>query len=268
MAFLPTLIRHRALFSQLVRRSLAARYRMSVLGGVWAFVTPLLMLLIYTFVFCEIFGMRWNTVGAGGDINRSEFALNLFAGMLVYGLFAECLANAPQTIVSHVNYVKKVVFPLELLPLSSVCASLIHALAGLAVLVVCRAIFMGGVPFHALAVFPALLPLLLMALGLGWFLAALGVYARDTGHLIGILLPGLMFLSPVFYPASRIPEKWRFLFSLNPLTTPIEQVRSAAILDQMPQFSALWPGLLLGLSVAFAGYAWFQKTRSGFADVL
>lgn len=238
---------------------------MSILGGLWAFATPLMMLMVYTFVFCDIFGMRWNI---GGDIDRSEFALNLFAGMLVYGLFAESLSNAPQTIVSHVNYVKKIVFPLELLPLSSVCATLIHSLAGILVLIVCRTIVLGSIPLHTLAIFPALLPLLLMTTGLAWFLAALGVYVRDTGQLIGITLPGLMFLSPVFYPSSRIPEKWQFLFSLNPLTLPIEHVRTILILDQIPAFSSLLPSLALGLGIALAGYAWFQKTRSGFADVL
>lgn len=257
--------RHRSLLVTLAQRDVLGRYRGSLLGLAWALVTPLLMLLVYTFVFGVVFQARW---GAAPVESRADFALALFAGLLVFNLFAECVLRAPRLVVEHANFVKKVVFPLEILPLVVLLGALFHMAIGLAVWLLAHLALAGPPPWTALLLPLAILPVLLLALGLGWLVSSLGVFLRDMGQVISVLLTALLFLAPVFYPLKAVPENVRDWFYLNPLTPPIEMARDLLLWGVLPS-PALWSlSLAAAALAAWAGFAWFQKTRKGFADVL
>lgn len=256
--------RQRTLLRDLVRRDIAGRYRGSAAGVVWSLLTPMLMLAIYTFVFSVVFQARWG----GAEESKVTFAINLFAGLIVHGLLAECLNRAPLLVLQNVNYVKRVVFPLDLLCWMSLGSALFHALISLAVLVVFFALANGHVHPTTPLVVLVWVPLLLLTLGVSWFLAALGVYLRDIAQLTGSITTILLFLSPVFYPATALPEGFRAVLYLNPLTWVIEQTRRVLIAGLPPSWSQLAVATLMGALAAMLGYAWFQKARRGFADVL
>ncbi len=259
-----SLTRNRALIAALVKREVIGRYRGSMLGILWSFFNPVFMLAVYTFVFSVVFKARW---GAGSD-SKTEFALVLFTGMLVFGLFSECVTRAPGLILANVNYVKKIVFPLEILPWVVLGSSFFHTLISLGVWLLFY-VPLFGVPGITALMFPlVMLPLILFTLGLSWFLASMGVYLRDVSQLIGILTTALMFLSPIFFPASSLPAEVRPLLDLNPLTPAIEGARDVLIWGHSPDWGLLLDNFVVGSVVAWAGFAWFQKTRKGFADVL
>lgn len=256
---------NRSLIRQLVRREILGRYRGSILGLAWSFFNPILMLVIYTFVFSVVFSARW---GVSQDGSRADFAILLFIGLIVHGFFAECLNRAPSLVLQNVNFVKKVVFPLDLLPIVVLASALFHTIISFLVLAAAMLIAHGSV--HPTAVYAPLvfLPLLLATAGCSWFLASLGVFARDVGQVIGILTTILMFLSPVFYPISAVPPAFRPWLLANPLTFIIEQSRSVLFYGESPDWGGLAIYALVGTAIALLGYAWFQKTRKGFADVL
>ena len=259
-----SLWRNRALAKALVTREVVGRYRGSVFGILWSFFNPVVMLAVYTFVFSVVFKARWN---AGSD-SKTEFALVLFAGLIVFNLFSECINRAPSLILANVNYVKKVVFPLEILPWVALGSALFHALISLCVWLLAYLILF-GLPHLTVLYLPLIvLPLLLFIMGLAWALASLGVFLRDVSQFIGIVTMTLMFLSPIFYPATALPEKFRRLLFINPLTPAIEQARDVLFWGRQPDFSLLAIYLLASLAMAWLGFAWFQKTRKGFADVL
>lgn len=256
--------RSRDLIWQMTKREVVGRYRGSILGLFWSFFNPVLMLIIYTFVFSVVFKARW---GTGGE-SRFEFALILFAGLIVFNLFAECVTRAPSLIVGNVNYVKKVVFPLEILPLITMGAALFHSVVSLSVLLVFYVLVSASLHWTIIFAPLIILPLLLMTLGFSWFLASFGVFVRDVAQTIGLLVTVLMFLSPIFYPVSALPAKYHVFIYLNPLTFIIEQMRDVLIWGKFPSWSGLGLVMLVGMSVAWLGLVWFQKTRKGFADVL
>ncbi len=264
-ALLSSLWKNRHLTWQLTRREVIGRYKGSTLGLLWSFLTPVLMLVVYTFVFSVVFKARW---GTGGDESRSTFAVVLFAGLIVHGLFAEVLNRAPGLVLANVNYVKKVVFPLEILPVISMGAALFHALVSVLVLLAAFAFLNGHLPWTVVFLPLVFLPLVVFALGVAWFLASLGVYLRDVGQVIGLLTTMLMFLSPIFYPVTALPERFQTWILANPLTFIIEQARAVLIWGKMPSFSGLTLYAVVASAVAWAGFVWFQKTRKGFADVL
>lgn len=259
----------RHLLWQLVRRDIAGRYRGSFGGAVWSVITPVLLLAVYVFVFGFVFNPRAAAAAGtprGADI--VELGLSLFCGVLVHGMFAECLVRAPTVVVSQPSYVKKIVFPLELLPLVTVGSALFHLLVALAVLLVGVTLF-GALPgVYALAVPLALVPLVLMCAGVAWLTASLGVFLRDIGQLTGLAATVLMFLSPVFYPVEALPADWRWLALASPLTVPIEALRDALLRARMPDPVALSAYWVAALAVCWAGWTWFARTRKGFADVL
>lgn len=257
--------RHRSLVWQMVRREVVGRYKGSVIGLAWSFLNPLLMLAIYTFVFSVVFKARW---GADGADDKVGFAIVLFVGMIVHGLFAECVNRASGLIIANSNYVKKIVFPLEILPSIALGSALFHAAVSTIVLLL--AMLMNGTTIHMEALWaPVLvLPLAAAALGFSWFLASLGVFLRDVGQLTGIFTTALLFLSPVFYPVAAMPEEFRAVMQVNPLTSVIEQMREAVIWGHAPDWSQYLIQSLVGILLAWAGFWWFQKTRKGFADVL
>ncbi|WP_249728890.1 ABC transporter permease [Acidovorax sp. CCYZU-2555] len=250
---------------QMTRREVVGRYKGSVMGMAWSFFNPVFMLTVYTFVFSFVFKARW---GTGGDESRTQFAVVLFVGMIVHGLFAEVLNRSPGLILSNVNYVKKVVFPLEILPVISMGAALFHGLVSLGVLLVAFFLFNGFVHWTVLFAPLVMLPLVMLTLGLAWMFASMGVFLRDVGQTINIITMVMMFLAPVFYPITALPEKYRPWLMANPLTFIIEQMRAVLIWGQMPNWTGLALYTLVATVVAWAGYAWFQKTRKGFSDVL
>jgi lipopolysaccharide transport system permease protein len=261
-----SLLRHRQLIIQMTFREVAGRYKGSALGMAWSFFIPVLMLAIYTFVFSEIFRIRWG--GVGGADSKTQFAVLLFAGLIVLNLFSEVFNRAPGLIVSNVNYVKKVLFPIEILPVVVMGAALFHSLISLVVLVLAFAVFNGFVQWTLIFIPVVLMPLVILTTGVSWILASLGVFLRDVSQTIGIITTVMLFLSPVFYPLTAVPERFRPIIMMNPLTFIIEQARAVVIWGTLPDWTGLGIYTAASLLVVWAGFAWFQKTRKGFADVL
>jgi len=252
----------------MTKREVIGRYKGSFLGLGWSFLNPLLMLAVYTFVFSVVFKSRWGVAENGAEESKAMFAVVLFVGMIVYGLFAEILNRAPGLIIGNVNYVKKVVFPLEVLPVVAACAALFHALVSLVVWMIAYTLLIDIPHWHVLLLPLILLPLLMLALGLAWFLASLGVFLRDVGQTVTIITTVMMFLAPVFFPVKNLPAEFQPLIMANPLTFIIEQARDVLIWGVLPDFQGLFNYLLVALVVLWAGFAWFQKMRKGFSDVL
>jgi len=246
-------------------RDIEARYRGSLFGILWTFLTPLMMIGVFTFVFAVIFKSRW---AGTSDASTTQFALILFAGLTAFNLFAEVFSRAPTLISSQPNFVKKVVFPLEILPVVALGAAMFHAGISLIALLAFQLIL--GEPMHlaAFAVPILILPLAIFTLGVAWFLAALGVYLRDIAQIVGPLTTALLFLTPIFYPSTSLPPLMRELVSYSPLAVSVEQVRDAVVFGTLPDASSWLVGLAASLAIAGLGYAFFQKTRKGFADVM
>jgi lipopolysaccharide transport system permease protein len=256
--------RNHSLIVASTKREIFGRYRGSFLGILWSFFNPLLMLAIYTFVFGTVLKARWSVEGQ----SNVEFAIVLFAGLMTFNFFAESTSRAPSLIVSNPNYVKKVVFPLETLPFVLVGSALFHCFISLGVWLLAYLLFY-GVPPATVLYFPLiLLPLSVFIVGLSWMLASLGVFLRDVSQFIGLVITAMMFLSPVFYPASALPESFRPLLYLNPLTPAIEYSRDVLYWGKQPDFAWLAFYLVAASLFAWLGFVWFQRTRKGFADVL
>lgn len=259
-----SLWRHRALIKASANREILGRYRGSILGLLWSFFNPIFMLVVYTFVFSVVFKARW---GEGSD-SKTEFALVLFAGLIVFNLFSECINRAPSLVLANQNYVKKVVFPLEILPFVSLLASLYHMLISLVVWLAAYLVIF-GIPHATVLYLPlVILPFGFFIMGVSWFLASLGVYLRDVAQFIGVLTSVLMFMSPIFYPITALPEDYRHALYLNPLTVVIEMVRKVLYFGESPDMRMIVIYCLISVAVAWFGFFWFQKTRKGFADVI
>lgn len=255
---------NRELYWALLRRDISGRYKGSRLGLLWSFLHPLLMLSVYAFVFGSVFQSRWNT-GGGSAVS---YAVVLFCGLIVFNVFSETICRSPSLVVENSNYVKKVIFPLELLPLVSLGTSIFHAVISCAIWVVFYWA-VEGIPHVALIFLPlVMLPLIMLTAGVAWFMAALGVFLRDVAQIVGVFTSALLFMSPIFYPLSAVPASVRSLIKLNPLTHFVEQARAVMIYGEMPDAYALTVQIVLSGIVSWLGFAWFQKTRKGFADVL
>ncbi len=261
---LKTFYTHRELLFSLIRREISGRYRGSILGILWSFFTPLLMLGIYTFVFSFVFQARWG----GVEGSRTDFALILFAGLMMFNLFSENINRAPSLVLNNINYVKKVVFPLEVLPVVSMGTALFQLAISFGVWLVFLLLFRGLPPPTIFLLPVLLLPFILMILGLSWFLASIGVYIRDIAQVIGVAVTVLMFVSPLFYSISALPAQYQVFMQLNPLTFIIEQARGLMIFGDGLQWLA-WAGYsIVSILVAGLGFFWFMKTKKGFADVI
>jgi len=264
IAMIKSAFTHRNLIRTLIGREVSGRYKGSVLGIFWSFFTPALMLVVYTFVFSVVFKARW----AGGGESKSEFALILFAGLLVFNLFSECVNRAPGLVLANTNYVKKIVFPLEILPLVSLGAALFHAAVSLLAWLIFYVLLFGMPPATLFLLPVVVLPLVLLTLGVSWFLAAISVYLRDVGQFTGIVTTAMLFLSPIFYPRSTLPQNYQAALQANPLTLPVEVARDLLFWGRMPQWSSLAIYAAASVLIAWAGFTWFQRTRKGFADVI
>lgn len=265
LSFVSALLRNQNLFWKLTLREVAGRYRGSILGWSWTLLNPLLMLAVYTFVFSTVFKARWPDLQ---EMGPAGFAINLFAGLIVFNLVAEVLSKAPTLILSQPSYVTKVIFPLELLSSVTVSAATIHAGTSLGVLAAFRLLATGSIPLSTLYLPLVWLPLLLGCLAACWLLSALGVYLRDTNQLVSVLLSALMFMSAIFYPISALPTRWQPVLSLNPIVPIIEQTRWVLIAGHTPSTKFLIIGTLLAIASCEVSFRLFQKARRGFADVL
>jgi lipopolysaccharide transport system permease protein len=258
------LIRHRGLLWDLVRRDFIGRYKGSMLGVAWSLFNPLLMLAIYTIVFSVAFKARWGIAGE----SKVSFAIVLFAGIIIHNFFAECLNRAPGLITGNAVYVKKVVFPREMLSWMTLFSALLHLLVSFVVLLLfCIA---AGIEVHAGVLLAplVLVPLILMTLGLSWIFASLGVYLRDLSQVVGVVTTIALFLAPVFYPADALPEDYRWLLAWNPISLPVVQLRDVMLWNR-PLDWELWTiNVAAGVVICCVGYWWFQKSRRGFADVV
>lgn len=257
--------RHAGLIGQFARREIDTRYRQSMLGTVWAFLTPLLMLGVYTFVFRFVFKLRW---GGAGDETDLAFALRLFAGLSVFNYFAECVSRAPRLVLDQPHLVKKVIFPLEVLPWINALAALANLSVALLLLLLFGAWDQGGLPLTVLALPLVWLPLLPLCVGLGWLLTAIGTYVRDIGQVLGMLVSLLMFLSPIFFPVEALPAALRPWMFLNPLALTITQTRQVLLDGLWPDWSALALHLAMCCLLAALSAAFFKAARKGFSDVV
>ena len=255
----------RDLLRQLVRRNIEVRYKGTMMGLVWMIVTPLVMLAVYTFVFGVVFKARW---GAGFGDSKAAFALIMFCGMAVFNIFSESVNGSVGIVAGNPNYVKKVVFPLELLPVSSVLSACFFGLVWIGILLLGVVIFFHKICFSAIFLPLILIPLVLLSFGIAWFVASLGVFVRDLSHAIGIILQVLYFMTPIFYSVEMVPEKIRPILLLNPLTPIVQSARQVLMYAQRPDWHALGVVTLLSIVVFQLGYCWFMKTKRGFADVL
>lgn len=266
IALLRSVIHNRQLIVQMTKREVIGRYKGSVMGLLWSFLNPVFMLAVYTFFFSVIFKTRWGTSGV--EESKTQFAVVLFVGMIVHGLLAEVLNRAPTLITNNINYVKKVIFPLEILPVVSLGAASFHTLISLLVLLAAFVCFNGYLHWTIIFIPLVLIPLGILSLGFAWLLASLGVFLRDVGQSIGLITAVLMFMSPVFFPITAMPEQYRPLIMANPLTFIIEQSREVLIWGHIPDLFGLINYTIAASIIAWLGYVWFQKTRKGFADVL
>jgi len=267
-ALMLSLWQHRFLIFQMTQREVVGRYKGSVFGLAWSFLHPVLMLTVYTFVFSVVFKARWGVATSTLHESKADFAMVLFVGLIVHALFSEVLNRAPLLILNNQNFVKRVVFPLEILPVAIMGAALFHGLISLVVMLLAFVLFNGYLHWTAILAPLVLMPLVFLTLGLAWMLASLGVFLRDVGQTVGIATTALMFLSPVFYPVSALPVDIQPWLMANPLTFIIEQAREVLVWGRLPDWIGLAQYTVVALIVAWAGFAWFQKTRKGFADVL
>jgi lipopolysaccharide transport system permease protein len=256
---------NRSLLWQFARRDVLGRYRGSILGLAWSFLTPLLMLGVYTFVFVGVFRQSWPGAVQRGGL---EFALQVFAGLLVFNLFAEVAGKAPSLIVDQPNLVKKVIFPVELLAWVTVLSGIFQMLISVFTLLLVLWVARGGLPVTALALPLVLLPFIPLLLGIAWALSSVGVFVRDVGNVMAMIVNLAMFMSPVFYSVKSLNSDLQFWMNLNPLTLIIEQVRAILLQGQWPDWGALGFYMLLASLFAVVAATWFQLTRKGFADVL
>ena len=260
-----SLWRNRSLIVQMTKRDVLGRYRGSILGLGWSLFHPLVMLAIYTFVFSVVFRARWPGMAEG---STADFALLLFVGMILHALFAECVNRAPSLILSNPNYVKKVVFPLEILPCVAMGSAVFHGGISLAVMLLALLLTHGTIPWTIVLIPFVLMPLLCATLGIAWFLSALGVYIRDIVQVTGIVTTIFLFISPVFFPLSAVPQEFQHLLKLNPLTFVIEAGRNVLIFGRTFDWIGWTWYAVSSFAVAWVGFWWFQKTRRGFADVV
>jgi lipopolysaccharide transport system permease protein len=260
-----SVVGNRRLIWQLAKREIVGRYRGSMVGLAWSFFNPLMMLVIYTFVFSVVFKARW---GIGGEETKADFAIILFVGLIIHGMFAECVNRSPALILSNVSYVKKVVFPLEILPWVAVLSALFHTGVSTLVLLIVQLAINHHLPWTAILFPLVMFPLVLSTVGFSYALAAAGVYIRDIGQLTVMFTTVLFFVSPVVYPVAGLPEEFQGWMRLSPLTTVIEEGRKTLIYGQTPDPVAWLVAVATGLVLAWLGFALFQKMRRGFADVL
>jgi lipopolysaccharide transport system permease protein len=257
-------LRNWGLVVQLVRREVEGRYRGSFLGIVWSFIAPLFMLGVYTFVFGYVFQSRWSSESLKG----LPFPLVLFSGLMIFGVFAETVTRASSAIVGNPNYIKRVVFPLQLLPVVLFGSALVNLIISLSIFFIAYLLTVGFPPPGVLLLPLVILPLVLLTLGVSWFLASLGVFLRDISQVVPIVVSALLFLSPIFYPASAVPSGLESFYNWNLIGRSIEDARTLLFTGVFPHIQEFLLDTASAALICVFGYYFFQRTRKGFADVL
>ncbi len=258
------LVDHRSLTVELARRDILGRYRGASFGLLWSLISPFMMLMIYTFAFGTVMGGRWPQVEAGD----TSFAIILFAALMVHGFFSECLVKSPSLVTANPNFVKRVIFPIDILPWPLVMSALFHTGTTLAVFLALRLVMDGQVAWTTVFFPLVMLPLVMLCLAMSWFLAALGVYLRDINQVTPLLSLAMLFLSTAMMPLSSVPESYRWVFMLNPLSFIIDQARAVLLWGDLPDWQGLGIYLLVAMVLLYAARYFFATTRRGFADVL
>ncbi len=264
-AFFQSIVEHRQLIWRLTKREFDARFRGHAMGTVWAVVTPLLTAAVYTFVFSTVFKAKW---GTAGSTESGDFAIIFLAGLMIHGIFGESVMRAPSLIVSNAQYVTRVVFPLEILPVNVVASALVNAIIGLAVVVFGNLVLNGSLHATLLLLPIVLLPFLIFVLALVFLLSAFGTYVRDTSQLVGLLVTASLFLTPIFYSIESVPPRFQTLLKLNPLTLFVNDTRQVVLFGQLPNFAELGLSLILALLLLGLAFWLFQRLRGGFSDVV
>ena len=254
---------HAGLIKQLARREILERYNGSTFGLLWSFFNPLLMLLVYLFVFSFVFKMRWQ-----GAASHVQFGTVMFSGLILHALLGECLSRAPGLILGNAQFVKKVVFPLEVLSIVSVATALFHFCVSMLILILAHLFTAYEVNWTIILTPLVIFPLALIGLGFSYLIASTTVFIRDLSQIIGVLVTVLLFLSPIFYPLEAVPEVIRPLLYLNPLTVPIAEFRNLVIWGKLPNFTVLAIYTAVAMLIFSFGWWWFQRTKKVFADVL
>jgi lipopolysaccharide transport system permease protein len=256
--------KNRELIYQLARKDVIGKYKGSLFGLAWSYISPLFMLGIYTVFFTQVFHARWGAMSEG----KGQYATALFAGLILHTALADCISRGSQLVTDNANYVTKVIFPLEILPWVSSLTAIYHALASLVVLAAFSLVFTGHVAATFL-LFPVVyLPLLLLCTAVGWLLASLGVYVRDIGQMTSLIVIALMYTAPVFFPLDMVPPGIRSIMRFNPLTFLIVEARKVLLWGQWPDWTGLAVYTGSALLACWLAYVWFQHTRKGFIDVL
>lgn len=266
-SFVKVLWRKRELIWRLAQRDILGRYRGSLLGWAWTFINPLAMLAVYTFVFSQVFKARWGSA-SGVDQGPLFFAINLFAGLIVFNQFSECFIKAPGIILSNPNFVKKVVFPLEILPVVTVLSAFVHTVSSLIILIIFELISKGGLKLEYAWLILVWLPMLLLCLSVTWLFSIVGVYFRDFSQISGVITSILLFLSPVFFPLSALPPKLQPILALNPIAIMIEQTRRVTIAGEHPSVIYLILGTFISIIAAELSLKIFLRIKPSFADML
>lgn len=265
LAMINSIWSNRTLIKKLTEREISARYRGSFLGLTWSFFNPLLMLSIYTFVFSIVLKARW---GKNPHEDHIEFSLILFIGLIIHSLLSEVVLRAPTQILSNTNYVTKVVFPLEILSVVNVATALFNSLITFTVLLLAISFFSDVLTVKAILSLMTILPIIPLLLGLSWIFSSLGVYVRDISQFIGLAITALMFLAPIFYPLTALPNDFQKIILLNPITIPTIETRKILLFNSNPDWIAICVYWLISILLCWIGFWWFQKTRKGFSDVI
>ena len=263
---LPCLVwTNRGIIWQFTKRAVESRYRGSILGLLWSFIHPLMMLFIYTFVFSIVFKARWNIAT---DNLTGSFPVVMFAGMMMYNIFQEAVLLSCSSVTGNQNLVKKVVFSVEVLPMSQCLTTFILSLAWLPLLIISALLVFKELHWTVILFPIVILPLLFFTLGVSFFVSSLSVFIRDMQYVVGIVLQVLFFMTPVFYPVENVPERFRIILEVNPLSNILMQGRQVLLFGEIPNALIYFKSLLLSLVVLHLGYMWFRTTKKGFADVL
>ena len=266
LLLLPRIIwANRSLMWQLTKRNVLMRYKGSALGLVWSFVQPMMMLVVYTFVFSIVFKSRWGTDMSGG---RGAFAVIMFCGLSIFNMFSEGVNSGCMSVIANTNYVKKVIFPLEILPVAQVLCTFILGTVWFVLLFIGSVFVLHHVDWMMLLLPVTLIPVLLFTMGVAMFVASFSVFVRDTQYMVGVVLQVLFFMTPIFYPIEAVPERFRLALQLNPLTVLIDETRKVFLYGTLPDWKYLGIALLVSLVTLQLGFFWFTRTKRGFADVL
>lgn len=257
-------IEHGSLLMEMTKREIQGRYRGASFGLWWALLSPFLVLCVYVTSFGFVMKSKWPHAGDG----HAGYALILYAGLIVHGFFAECISRAPRLVLDNPNFVKRVIFPLDVLPWAMILSAAFHALLNMLVFTLLY-FLSSGLPPWTVVLFPlVVLPFVLFTTGLVWFLASLGVYLRDISQITGVVIMATLFLSSAIVPLDAVPARYQTLFQLNPLTFIVDQAREVALWGNQPDWLGLAQYALKAIIFMYLGHAWFRATRAGFADVI